>query len=89
MAMDVTITEEDFIKFSSEIIPYIEKEKTTEELIEKFIERFMLYSQEAELRRENLTSRENRGVEEIMEFNPIRIYIFINIYMRPHGRKRV
>lgn len=48
MALDTTITEEDFLKFSSEIIPYIEKDKVTEELIEKFIERFMLYSQEAE-----------------------------------------
>jgi hypothetical protein len=44
MALDTTISEEDFTKFTTEIIPYIEKEKVTEGLIEKFIERFMLYS---------------------------------------------
>jgi hypothetical protein len=71
MAYDLAVTEEDFLKFANDIIPLIEKEKITEQLIEKFIERFMLYSQEADQRRQDLDQREQRATEELMEYSPI------------------
>ena len=54
MALDLSVTDDDFLKFANEIIPLIERDKITEQLIEKFIERFMLYSQEADKRRSEL-----------------------------------
>lgn len=73
MAQDLAVSEEDFMKFATEIIPLIERDKITEQLIEKFIERFMLYSQEADRRKQELNLREHSAAEDIIEFNPIRI----------------
>ena len=71
MAYDLAVSEEDFLKFANEIIPLIERDKITEQLIEKFIERFMLYSQEADRRKQELSQRENKAAEDIIEFSPI------------------
>ena len=76
MAQDLAVSEEDFMKFATEIIPLIERDKITEQLIEKFIERFMLYSQEADRRKQELNQREHSAAEDIIEFSPIR-FIFV------------
>ena len=70
MAEEQQLGEEEFDKFAQEVIPLIEKEKITEQLIDKFIERFMLYSQLAQERNERLNERERLGEEDIMEYNP-------------------